>query len=88
MSNTRKGTISVKKDLLRPGVSIKQEPGVEIQIKQEPGTGILKPTPDAAAPGRLSSFKLPRDLTLGGQNARKAPKKVYTPNLNAVRVKK
>lgn len=46
---------------------------------------------------RLASFRLPRDLTLGGrglsatrgsaQRAAAANKKVYTPNLNAVRNK-
>lgn len=41
---------------------------------------------------RLSSFRLPRDLTLGGINPARVVrnptnKKVYTPNLNAVRNK-
>lgn len=33
--------------------------------------------------GRLSSLRLPRDLSLGGTK----PKKVYTPNLNVIRNK-
>lgn len=45
---------------------------------------------------RLTSFRLPRDLTLGGLSVRNSVprpnsvtnnKKVYTPNLNAVRNK-
>lgn len=66
---------------------IKQEPGLNgIKIKEEPG-GLHQIRSD-----RLSSFKLPRDLTLGGlippKNAKNLNnKKVYTPNLNAVRNK-
>lgn len=46
--------------------------------------------------GRLTSFRVPRDLTLGGSstplktripNIAGAGKKVYTPNLNAIRNK-
>lgn len=55
-----------------------------VRIKTEPGTTTPKTE-------RLMSFKMPRDLTLGGIGAtrttRGAPKKVYTPNLNAVRNK-
>lgn len=36
---------------------------------------------------RLTSFKLPRDLTLGGNVKLEKPKKVYTPNLNVQRNK-
>lgn len=71
---------------------IKQEPklggggaaGLGVTIKQEHIT--LK------SGERLSSFRLPRDLTLGGLNPPRVVrnpvnKKVYTPNLNAVRNK-
>lgn len=49
-------------------------------IKMEPGL----PT----ATQRLTSFRLPRDLTLGGNVKTEKPKKVYTPNLNVQRNKK
>ncbi|XP_066584463.1 DNA-directed RNA polymerase III subunit RPC4 [Prorops nasuta] len=49
-------------------------------IKIEPGL----PTSTT----RLTSFRLPRDLTLGGNIKTEKPKKVYTPNLNALRSKK
>lgn len=65
-------------------ILIKQEPGINLNnIKSEqPG-------------GRLISFKLPRDLTLGSSlggrlqrgAAAGANKKIFTPNLNAVRNK-
>uniref|UniRef100_A0A7G3AIT3 Putative dna-directed rna polymerase iii subunit d n=1 Tax=Lutzomyia longipalpis TaxID=7200 RepID=A0A7G3AIT3_LUTLO len=66
-------------------VKVKQEPGV-ITIKTEPGLRTQMKTE------RLTSFKLPRDLTLGGPGPGRtsrggATKKVYTPNLNAVRQK-
>lgn len=37
---------------------------------------------------RLTSFRLPRDLTLGGNIKLEKPKKVYTPNVNVQRNKK
>ncbi|XP_055542059.1 DNA-directed RNA polymerase III subunit RPC4 [Wyeomyia smithii] len=78
-----------------------------IKIKQEPGlkargnaTITTAPSPlgtqHAAAISvkteRLTSFRVPRDLTLGGLTNGRTPKpaankKVYTPNLNAVRNK-
>ncbi|XP_053694717.1 DNA-directed RNA polymerase III subunit RPC4 [Sabethes cyaneus] len=77
-----------------------------IKIKQEPGLKTRGNTTIATAPSlttqsaatisvkseRLTSFRVPRDLTLGGlTNGRStkpvANKKVYTPNLNAVRNK-
>lgn len=69
-----------------PQTFIKQEPGLNgLKIKDEPGLHQIRSD-------RLSSFKLPRDLTLGGliptKNAKNLNnKKVYTPNLNAVRNK-
>lgn len=68
-----------------PQTFIKQEPSLNgLKIKEEPLHHIRS--------DRLSSFKLPRDLTLGGliptKNAKNLNnKKVYTPNLNAVRNK-
>lgn len=62
------------------------------QIKREP----LTPDSKLYTSERLPSFRLPRDLTLGGvpvRNTAARPnllqnnKKVYTPNLNAVRNK-
>ncbi|KYQ58045.1 DNA-directed RNA polymerase III subunit RPC4, partial [Trachymyrmex zeteki] len=49
-------------------------------IKMEPGL----PTTTQ----RLISYRLPRDLTLGGNIKVERPKKVYTPNLNVQRNKK
>lgn len=37
---------------------------------------------------RLPSFKMPRDLTLGGNVKLEKPKKAYVPNLNVQRNKK
>lgn len=49
-------------------------------IKTEPGL--------STSTTRLTSFRLPRDLTLGGNIKTEKSKKVYTPNLNAQRTKK
>ncbi|XP_018349532.1 PREDICTED: DNA-directed RNA polymerase III subunit RPC4 isoform X1 [Trachymyrmex septentrionalis] len=51
-------------------------------IKVEPG---FSPTTTTQ---RLISYRLPRDLTLGGNIKIEKPKKVYTPNLNVQRNKK
>lgn len=80
MSNSGRPKISVKTDLF--------DPTVGISIKQEPGVGTLRNSPGANSSGRLSSFRTPRDLTLGGQTNRKPTRKVYTPNLVATRAKK
>lgn len=64
-----------------------------VKIKTEQNVDIKSIKPE-----RLSSFRLPRDLTLGGLptprnmvksnlSASNANKKVYIPNLNAVRNK-
>lgn len=77
-----------------------------IKIKQEPvfkprrgntaasaaSSPVSQPMTTTVKSERLSSFRVPRDLTLGGlTNGRAtkpaANKKVYTPNLNAVRNK-
>ncbi|XP_058452869.1 DNA-directed RNA polymerase III subunit RPC4 [Malaya genurostris] len=69
-----------------------------MKIKQEPGLKARGNATTAAQPAitvkseRLSSFRVPRDLTLGGLTNGRASKpvtnkKVYTPNLNAVRNK-
>ncbi|XP_076247736.1 RNA polymerase III subunit C53 [Calliopsis andreniformis] len=67
----------------------------KVQIKMEPGTSMPVPLKNIKTePGlsttttRLTSFRLPRDLTLGGNIKTEKPKKVYTPNLNAQRSKK
>lgn len=65
-----------------------------IQIKVEPGTSLpvpiqnIKTEPGLSTTTRLTSFRLPRDLTLGGNIKTEKPKKVYIPNLNAQRTKK
>ncbi|KAK9306964.1 hypothetical protein QLX08_002576 [Tetragonisca angustula] len=63
-------------------------------VNQEPGTSLpvaiqnIKTEPGLPATTRLTSFRLPRDLTLGGNIKTEKPKKVYIPNLNAQRIKK
>ncbi|XP_034186141.1 RNA polymerase III subunit C53 [Osmia lignaria lignaria] len=66
-----------------------------VQIKVEPGTSMpvtlknIKTEPGlSTSTTRLTSFRLPRDLTLGGNIKTEKPKKIYTPNLNAQRIKK
>lgn len=92
-SNSKRSTAA----LMKPN-AIKQESnrvGISphVRIKNEPNLE-CKPLPTE----RLSSFRLPRDLTLGGLppprsmvrpnlGASTSNKKVYTPNLNAVRNK-
>ncbi|XP_076177328.1 RNA polymerase III subunit C53 [Ptiloglossa arizonensis] len=71
---------------LPTNVKIKVEPGTSMpvpirSIKTEPGLSTTTTT-------RLTSFRSPRDLTLGGNIKTEKPKKVYTPNLNAQRIKK
>lgn len=73
---------------------VKQEPGLGkpalpagVKIKQEPPF-----TATVLKQERLTSFRAPRDLTLGGipmsrPNRGAANKKVYIPNLNAARNK-
>ncbi|XP_063991979.1 DNA-directed RNA polymerase III subunit RPC4 [Diachasmimorpha longicaudata] len=57
-----------------------------IKVKMEPGT--LNVTP-ASSTTRLTSFRLPRDLTLGGAiKNEKSSKKIYVPNINVQRNKK
>ncbi|KAL2736619.1 DNA-directed RNA polymerase III subunit RPC4 [Vespula maculifrons] len=74
-----------KNHTLPENVRIKIEPGTSLpvplrNIKTEPG---VSPTTT-----RLTSFRLPRDLTLGGNIKTEKPKKVYVPNFNAQRNKK
>lgn len=57
-----------------------------ILIKQEPGLNLNNIKAEKPG-GRLISFKLPRDLTLGGPRGAGTNKKIFTPNLNAVRNK-
>lgn len=79
---------SAASTLLKSANLIKKEP----QIKREP----LQNDSRLYTSERLPSFRLPRDLTLGGKpmrnpiarpNLLQNNKKVYTPNLNAVRNK-
>lgn len=66
-----------------------------VQIKIEPGTSLpvtlknIKTEPGVApTTTRLTSFRLPRDLTLGGNIKTEKTKKVYVPNLNTQRNRK
>lgn len=82
-------------------VKIKQEPGLKSKRGSASGippaaaasaASVPIPTTATIKTERLTSFRVPRDLTLGGlANGRNvkpaANKKVYTPNLNAVRNK-
>ncbi|EDS29970.1 DNA-directed RNA polymerase III subunit D [Culex quinquefasciatus] len=77
-------------------IKIKQEPGLSPKPSATiAGTGpqpLSQPATAIVKTERLTSFRVPRDLTLGGlTNGRAvkptANKKVYTPNLNAVRNK-
>lgn len=83
-------------DALHMNVRVKIEPGTSVSsasstssiplservtsIKMEPGL----PTTTQ----RLTSYRIPRDLTLGGNIKTEKPKKVYTPNVNVQRNKK
>lgn len=82
-------------------IRIKIEPGTSESNMSEPSTSVLPSTSFServksikVEPGlstttqRLISYRLPRDLTLGGNIKVEKPKKVYTPNLNVQRTKK
>ncbi|XP_077274552.1 RNA polymerase III subunit C53 isoform X2 [Temnothorax americanus] len=81
-------------DALHANVRVKMEPGTS--VSSEPSTSSLleRVTNIKMEPGlptttqRLTSYRLPRDLTLGGNIKTEKPKKVYTPNLNVQRNKK
>ncbi|XP_071553215.1 uncharacterized protein Rpiiic53 [Temnothorax nylanderi] len=81
-------------DALHANVRVKIEPGTS--VSSEPSTSSLleRVTNIKMEPGlptttqRLTSYRLPRDLTLGGNIKTEKPKKVYTPNLNVQRNKK
>lgn len=63
-----------------PSTSSEQLSNNLISVKMEPGL----PTTTQ----RLTSYRLPRDLTLGGNIKTEKPKKVYVPNFNVQRNKK
>ncbi|XP_058822897.1 DNA-directed RNA polymerase III subunit RPC4 [Topomyia yanbarensis] len=72
-------------------IKIKQEPGLKARGNATIAAATAQPAITVKSE-RLSSFRVPRDLTLGGlTNGRVTKpvtnKKVYTPNLNAVRNK-
>lgn len=62
-----------------------------VNIKKDPGApNGLSSTLDTGSSVHLSSFSLPRDLSLGGSlrgRGGAVNKKVFVPNLNAVRNK-
>uniref|UniRef100_A0A182NSF5 DNA-directed RNA polymerase III subunit RPC4 n=1 Tax=Anopheles dirus TaxID=7168 RepID=A0A182NSF5_9DIPT len=71
---------------------IKQEPGIETQFMPKGNNligNVSVPMEATVKTERLQSFRIPRDLTLANGRTTKPPanKKVYTPNLNAVRNK-
>ncbi|EZA61022.1 DNA-directed RNA polymerase III subunit RPC4 [Ooceraea biroi] len=74
----------------------------DVRVKIEPGTSAsstsftpseslphikTEPNTQPAPVQRLTSFRVPRDLTLGGNIKLEKPKKVYTPNVNVQRNK-
>lgn len=81
-----------------PDIKIKAEPGTGHESAQTPNLefpSLIKniktesgvPATTTASPSnRLTSFRVPRDLTLGGNKVER-PKKNYTPNLNVQRIK-
>lgn len=76
-----------------PNLQIKDEPGIVSESSDSASSVIpnllktIKNEPGLAGSTRLPSFRVPRDLTLGGNIKLERPKKVYTPNLNAQRIK-
>ncbi|KYN20750.1 PREDICTED: DNA-directed RNA polymerase III subunit RPC4 [Trachymyrmex cornetzi] len=93
----------ISNDTLHTNIRIKIEPGTSESEPNmsEPSTSALPSTSFServksikVEPGlptttqRLISYRLPRDLTLGGNIKVEKPKKVYTPNLNVQRNKK
>lgn len=88
MSSSSKTAVRIKQE---PGLNNKPPPSGANKIKQEPSPTGFSPAV-AAKHERLTSFRAPRDLTLGGIPTQRATrgaanKKVYTPNLNAARNK-
>lgn len=93
-SEVRSNLIQVKKEPGSPGTSVSSASSTSTSvplservtsIKMEPG---VPTTATTTTTQRLTSFRLPRDLTLGGNVKTEKPKKVYTPNLNVQRKKK
>ncbi|XP_058129149.1 DNA-directed RNA polymerase III subunit RPC4 [Anopheles ziemanni] len=77
---------------MEPPTRIKQEPGIKTDYMVNTNSIIPNTAGSmdvAVKTERLQSFRMPRDLTLTNGRATKPPanKKVYTPNLNAVRNK-
>ncbi|XP_012058357.1 PREDICTED: DNA-directed RNA polymerase III subunit RPC4 [Atta cephalotes] len=92
----------ISKDAPHADIRIKIEPGISQSEPNmsEPSTSVsstslsermksIKMEPGlSTTTQRLISYRLPRDLTLGGNIKVEKPKKVYTPNLNVQRNKK
>uniref|UniRef100_A0A182JDW8 DNA-directed RNA polymerase III subunit RPC4 n=1 Tax=Anopheles atroparvus TaxID=41427 RepID=A0A182JDW8_ANOAO len=77
---------------MEPPTRIKQEPGIKSDYMVNANNLIANTAGSidvSVKTERLQSFRMPRDLTLTNGRATKPPanKKVYTPNLNAVRNK-
>lgn len=71
-----------------PGTSVTSVPSTSSLSLSERVTSIKMEPGLPTTTQRLTSFRLPRDLTLGGNVKTEKPKKVYTPNLNVQRNKK
>lgn len=71
-------------------VRVKMEPGTSTSVSADSVLKNIKMEPGlpTATTQRLTSYRLPRDLTLGGNVKAEKPKKVYMPNLNAQRNRK
>lgn len=92
-SNSRRNAANVKLDPNRSGPS---NPYMRIKAEANSNDGAASSDRKPFPSERLSSIRLPRDLTLGGissgrsnvrPNLVPSNKKVYTPNLNAIRNK-
>lgn len=84
-SNDAVTNVQVK---LEPGTSVSPTPSTSSVSLSERVTSIKVEPGLLVTTQRLTSFRLPRDLTLGGNIKTEKPKKVYTPNLNVQRNKK
>lgn len=76
-----------------PNIRIKEEPSIESQQSEEPAMAStelitnIKTEPQQTITTRLPSFRVPRDLTLGGSMKIEKLKKTFAPNVFAQRLK-
>lgn len=69
---------------LDPSILVKVEPGTSASTAS---TNLRTETNLPTSTTRLTSFRVPRDLTLGGNVKLEKSKKIYTPNFNVQRNK-